>query len=307
MSKFVWRVPEPLSSIDVVLDDHATTRLRQHGNPQGHRLLLSHGNGLAIDFYYPFWSLLERDFELFVYDLRNHGWNELGQEEDHHMFSLVSDVDIILDTIDDQYGVKPVVGVYHSISALIALLFSSSLLSVSKERLSRGFDGLILFDPPIHRPGTSREEFDAAVEKTARQIRNKSSRFDSLEQYLELLDFFPTFSRFVPGAKELMAATLLKESEGQDGYVLRCPPPYEARIGEYMRAYAEQTDLNELPCPTRIVGADPLLPFSYLPTVDLSDMLCVDFDFIPEATHYMQVEKPRVCADYVYDFLKIQY
>ena len=304
MSESNFRLPSPLSTTAVVLDDHATTSIRQHGNPDGPRLLLSHGNGLAIDFYYPFWSLLEADFELFIYDLRNHGWNELGQEEDHNMFSLVSDVDIILDTIDHCYGVKPVIGVYHSISALISLLFSSSVLSSTLIKRSRGFDGLILFDPPLHQPGVSREEFDAAVDKTARMRRNRTARFDSLEQYLELLEYFPAFSRFVPGAKELMADTLLRRENDGIGYELRCPPAYEARIAEYVRAFAEQTDLDELPCPTRIIGADPLLPSSYLPSVDLSDMLSIDFDFVPDTTHYMQVEQPRACADYVYDFAK---
>ncbi|MCY4095887.1 MAG: hypothetical protein OXG05_12280, partial [Gammaproteobacteria bacterium] len=56
-------------------------------------------------------------------------------------------------------------------------------------------------------------------------------------------------------------------------------------------------------CPVRITGADPVLPFSYLPTVDLSHMLHVDFDFVPETTHYMQIEKPRECAQYVRTFV----
>ena len=57
-SETVWEVPEPLSVCEVHLDDRTITTVRRHGNPAGPRLVLSHGNGLAIDLYYPFWSLL---------------------------------------------------------------------------------------------------------------------------------------------------------------------------------------------------------------------------------------------------------
>ncbi|MXW53402.1 MAG: alpha/beta hydrolase [Gammaproteobacteria bacterium] len=297
-----WQVPEPLSICEISLDLENRSFVRQHGNPSGPRLVLCHGNGLAIDLYYPFWSLLEPDFELFVYDLRSHGWNEVSKEEDHNLFSLVSDLDTILHEIEQHYGIKPVVGVYHSLSAMISLLLSSPVMATSIDRRSREFSGLVLFDPPMHRPGKSHSEFDEAVEGTARIARRRTESFDSLEQYQELLDFFPAYSRLVPGAKELMGQTILRESRGGD-YRLRCPRDYEARIIEYVRAFAGQADLDKLPCPTKIVGADPLLPTSYLPTVDFSDMLSVDFDFIPETTHFMQIEKPSECAEYVHEFM----
>ena len=41
-------------------------------------MLLTHGNGLAADLYYPFWSLLAERFDLLLYDLRSHGWNSVG-------------------------------------------------------------------------------------------------------------------------------------------------------------------------------------------------------------------------------------
>ncbi len=53
----VWEVPEPLATLDVRVDDDTVIRVRRHGNPDGPRLVLGHGNGLAIDVYYPFWSL----------------------------------------------------------------------------------------------------------------------------------------------------------------------------------------------------------------------------------------------------------
>ena len=265
--------------------------------------MLSHGNGLAIDLYYPFWAQLENDFDLFVFDLRNHGWNDVSSIEDHNVISFVTDLDQILNEIDAQFGQQPIVGVFHSLSALVALLYTSSLISDSLVSHTEGFKALVLFDPPMHRPGKSHVEFDEAVEVTARRTRNRTHRFNSREQLLELLNFFPSYSRLVPGARELMANSLLRKSPDWEGYELRCPPPYEAKIVDYIRAYADQVDLDKLPCPVRITGADPVLPFSYLPTVDLSHMLHVDFDFVPETTHYMQIEKPLECAQYVRSFM----
>ena len=60
ISEKVWEIPEPLSVHEVNMEDGAVIFLRRHGNPAGPRLVLSHGNGLAIDLYYPFWSLLLR-------------------------------------------------------------------------------------------------------------------------------------------------------------------------------------------------------------------------------------------------------
>ncbi|MXW53595.1 MAG: hypothetical protein F4X44_01605 [Gammaproteobacteria bacterium] len=99
-----------------------------------------------------------------------------------------------------------------------------------------------------------------------------------------------------------MAQTTLRKSSG-GGHELQCPPDYTARVIESVRAYAGQMDFDALPCPTRIIGADPLLPTTYLPTVDFSDMFSVAFDFIPKTSLYIQIKQPRKCAEYVREFV----
>ena len=47
----VWQVPDPISIHEVTVDGKTVIRLRRHGNPQGPRLIMCHGNGLAIDLY----------------------------------------------------------------------------------------------------------------------------------------------------------------------------------------------------------------------------------------------------------------
>ena len=77
---------------------------------------------------------------------------------------------------------------------------------------------------------------------------------------------------------------------------MRCPREYEAQIIDYSRSYSVLVDFDELECPTKVIGADPTLPYSYLPTLDLRDMVTVDYDFLPETTHFFPLEQPAMSA-----------
>ena len=288
----VWEIPEPLSVREVRLDDRTVTTVRQHGNASGPRLVLSHGNGFAIDLYFPFWSLLADDHELIVYDIRNHGWNSVGELSDHNVPTLIRDHDLILDTVDRVYGNKPTAGIFHSLSSIVPLLSSADL-----------YTALILFDPPLCRPGASQVELHAAAEKGAAQVRRRGYRFKSREDFADFLRYIPAFARVVPGVRELVAQTTLRQSADGEAYELRCPREYEAQLMDYTRSFFPLVDLESLACPTKIVGADPTLPYSYLPTFDLSNVMKVDYDFIPEATHLLQLERPGECAAAVREFL----
>ena len=288
----VWELPDPISVHDVLVDEDTSIVLRRHGNPEGPRLVLCHGNGLAIDLYYPFWSLLCDDFDIIVYDLRNHGWNKVGTMGRHNVPTLVKDHDRVMEEIDSIHSPKPKVGVFHSVSALVSLLSPTG---------GSGFKARILFDPPLCKPGRSYEEFDIAATRTSAITRRRTERFESMEQFVELLGFSPIFLRVVPGVLDLMARTTLRRE--REGFGLRCPRDYEAIIIDYASSFAVLVEFDKLVCPTKVIGADPTLPYSYLPTLDLSDMLSVNYDFLPDATHFLPIEKPQDCADIVRDFV----
>ena len=289
-----WEVPEPLSTHDVQVDDDTVIRLRRHGNPEGPRLVLSHGNGLAIDLYYPFWSLLADDFDLILYDLRNHGWNAISSLQSHNIPTLVQDHDKIMDAIDLHYGDKPKVGIYHSVSALISLL---------SPRKGRDFAARVLFDPPLCKPGRDHREFEEAASTLSSISRSRMARFKNREDFAFLLSFFPVFELIVPGGHDLFAMTTLRENDREELYELCCPPEYEAQIIEYAGAFAVLVDFESQVCPTKVIGADPTLPFSYLPTLDLSDVFTVGYDFLPDATHFLQLEKPDQCVEVMLEFI----
>ncbi len=106
---------------DAIMDDGAAIRLRRHGNPAGPRLVLAHGNGFAIEAYYPFWRLLATDWDLVIYDQRNHGWNPAHDVARHDLPGFVADLDRLRTLIDERFGARPTVGVFHSISAITAI------------------------------------------------------------------------------------------------------------------------------------------------------------------------------------------
>ena len=98
------RIPDPLESAQIRMADGAPITLRRHGNPSGARIVFSHGNGLAADLYYPFWSLLTDRFEIILYNYRSHGWNPVWNRQTHTFPTMVGDSQRIVRAIDDHFG-----------------------------------------------------------------------------------------------------------------------------------------------------------------------------------------------------------
>ena len=63
-------------------------------------------------------------------------------------------------------------------------------------------------------------------------------------------------------------------------------------------------DFGSLASPTKVIGADPTLPYSYLPTLDPSEGFAVGYDFLPDATHFLLLEQPEECVRVMREFLE---
>ena len=291
----VWQIPEPISTHRVQVDDDTAIILRRHGNPAGPRLVLSHGNGLAIDLYYPFWSLLADDFDLVVYDLRNHGWNDVGALEDHSFDAFARDHDRIAEAIDGLYGAKPKVGVFHSIAALAGLHLPSR---------GSNYSALVLFAPPLCNRGAGYGDFEQLSIRMADMLRVRTPWFQAREELAELHTYLPYYQRAVPGVLELVARTTLRESATGQGYELRCPREYEARIWDHAPGPAVSVDFGSLRCPTKIIGADPAMDPDR-PAFDFRDAgtAGVEHEVLPGTTHFLQLEKPEECVAAMLRFL----
>lgn len=292
-----WHVPDPLATAEVPMVDGGTIVLRRHGNPAGQRLVISHANGLSSDAYLPFWSLLAGQFDIIVYDLRNHGANPLGALMDHNVAMMAQDNRRIVRAIDQHFGEKPKIGVFHSLSAAAAVLYAIE---------EDAYAALVLFDPAICPPGSGnarRESLRTMGQRMAEQAGGRQPGFARWQELAAAYRRSRAFARVRPGVADLLARTTLRPAPDGGGLELSCPPAYEARMLERMYDWAIVTNLETLRCPVKVIGGDPLAPFSFLPTVDLDLIAKVGYDFIPETTHFLQIEEPEECAALMIEFL----
>ena len=254
------------------MPDGALVYVRRHGNPTGQRLLLSHVCGLATDSYLPFWSLLLDRFDLFLFDQRSHGWNPPGDIRNQNIPTFVRDCEVVLRAIGSNFGERPVMGFFHSISALVALLH---------EERWKGFSGMVLFDPPIQPPGGRPEDLVEVGEEMSIAAHRRRDRFRTRRQYASLVKRLPIYRRLPPGMPDLIAATTLRSAQDGTGYELCCPREYEAQVYKYLFGWAMRVDLQRISCPVKVLGADPTEPYSFMPTANLSHLIDINYDFLP--------------------------
>ena len=114
------------------------------------------------------------------------------------------------------------------------------------------------------------------------------------------------FERMSPGALDHFARATLRRKNDGAAWELCCPREYEAQINEYFFCWAMMADLNSISCPMKVIGADPTVPHSYMPSTDMTELLSVDYDFVPVSTHLLQLEEPETCATLAIDFIEKQ-
>ena len=290
-----WQLPEPIDVLEVPMSDGALVYVRRHGNPEGPRLLLSHGCGLAIDTYLPYWAPLLDRFDVFLFDLRSHGWNAPGPQRAQNIPTFVRDMENILRSIGRNHEEKPVIGAFHSLSGLVALLH---------EEQWKGFAGLMLFDIPILPPGGRPEDLVEMGEEMSAIARRRRWRFGSKEEYAHRISGSTVYQRLPVPVIDLIAETTLRRAPDGFYYELCCPWEYEAQVYDYLFGWAMRVNLNKVSCPVKVVGADPTVPFTFMPSMDLSQLIGLDYDYLPDATHFLQLEEPQKCVDLTLEFLE---
>jgi pimeloyl-ACP methyl ester carboxylesterase len=286
-------VPTPHETFDLTMADGAPIRVRRHGNPKGPRLVLCHGNGFAIDAYVPFWSLLTDRFDVVLYDQRNHGQNPRYKLEAHDVPSFVSDMEEIFHAIRNRLGTVPTVGVFHSISAVTSIWHAL--------QYGKRWDALVLFDPALI-PGPGLPEHDVARTFELGLARWSKSRPNHFSDPTELAARFSksySLRRWVPGAHELMARSILRQERETGQWSLCCPPECESRVYTTNSALHLTHRLNELPLPLKLICADPDQTDAQAPAKvgrSLHALYGCPYKAIPDTSHLLLIEKPAECA-----------
>jgi pimeloyl-ACP methyl ester carboxylesterase len=296
-----FEIPAPSMTFEVLLEDGARLRMRRHGNAEGVRLLVTHGNGFAADAYYPYWRQLLPDFDVLVFDFRNHGQNVPVVPANHTYAQLARDLERVVRAVDERLGRKKTAGIFHSMSGRTAM----------KHAIEIGWrwDALVLFDPPdVPPPGhpqyAAMEVFENRLTEWAKCRRR---RFGSVEELVAEYKGLRTTRNWVPGEHELMARAVLRRAPDGNGYELVCAPENEANI------YAEALTLNlwpkagEFGGPVKLIGCDPEMKGGTA-TGPANRALGIeggyDYDFVPGTGHLLQIEKPDECVALTLAFLR---
>jgi pimeloyl-ACP methyl ester carboxylesterase len=293
-------VRAPDEVLDLVMGDGATIRVRRYVRAGTARLLISNGNGFAVDGYYPFWGPLTERFEVVVFDVRNHGQNPLASSgRDGHTYAQMTlDLERIVRAITAHFGPRTSVGVFHSMSARTAM----------KHAIEIGFPwaALMLFDPPnVPPPGhRSYETMDVFERRLADWAMRRQDHFADPSELARQYAETRAHRTWVAGAHELMARAVLRLDEGGAGWVLACPRELEASI------YLQAMTLNLWPPaeayggPVKLIGADPEARGA---PAFANRTLAEDFGYVYEAIegtgHLLQIEKPEECRAAMLRFL----
>jgi pimeloyl-ACP methyl ester carboxylesterase len=276
------------------MTDGAIVRLRRHGDPDGPRIALSHGNGLAIEAYYPFWSLLLDRFDVILFDVRNHGQNPLHREDGHNWPQIASDFETLYRGIQTSFGAKRTAGIFHSLSSVAAS--EHSIVTADAGEPAR-WDPLVLMDPPLFPPpGHPLSNADReAMHMMGQLARRRVETVDRPEAFARQLIANEMFSRWKTGAHLLHARSIFRE--GADGrWHLVCPKLWEAHIFETNLDPRIWPRLKELSVGVKLVGADPSVKALEMPAVlthALAEDQGLDYTMIPDSTHFLQLERPE--------------
>jgi pimeloyl-ACP methyl ester carboxylesterase len=279
------------------MNDGAVIRIRQHGNREGPRLALSHGNGLAIDGYLPFWGPLRARYELILFDFRNHGRNPTQRIDHHNWPTFVGDLEHIFHLVQREFGEKRTVGVFHSLSAVSAAMHT--------QRMGRRWDPLVLFDPPFYpRDGhplraSQASDVEAIAGRAERRTPSYKDPLDLARQFSKY------FTRWQPAAYELMARATLRRDEASGEYVLACPREFEAHVFRSNRDTSVWTGLAHMPVAVKLICADPKLELGVPALIGkaLAEEAGVAYQAIAETTHFLQIERPAECICAMEQFL----
>jgi pimeloyl-ACP methyl ester carboxylesterase len=294
-----FELPVPSKTFEVALDDGARIKMRRHGNAAGPRLLLAHGNGFASNAYFPYWRHLLPNFDLIIFDFRNHGENVPVEPSNHHYEQLSRDLERVVQATRAELGEKRTAGIFHSMSARTAM----------KHAIEIGWrwDALVLFDPPdVPPPGHPNfEAMKIFEEKLVEWARGRRRRFASIDELTnEYLQSRAT-RNWVPGVHALMARSVLRKDPDGDGYILVCAPENEAAI------YAQALTLNLWPRASdyggsvKLIGADPNLkggPATGPANRALAIEGAYDYSFVEGTGHLLQIEKPEECIRLTLEF-----
>ncbi len=286
---------------EIALPDGALLKIQQRRRAGAVRVVFSHGAGLAIAGYESFVQALSLGYEVVSFDLRGHGTNSTAALPDDGILDrLTDDMEAIWHHLAERLDPAPTVGVFHSISGILAL----------RQIMEFGprWAALALLDPPMTPPAGHRL-MPMKQDATAVMIRRTAKRrhrFEDAREYAADLARRPEFGGWQEGTHLLLAAATLRPDEGAGGSVLIVPPETEAQIYRENVLPGLAPTLPGLSLPLRMICSDPEGRYaSPIPTLceAIARDCGIGFETVRNTTHMLPLEQPQACADAVAAFL----
>jgi pimeloyl-ACP methyl ester carboxylesterase len=284
-------------AFQIPLEDGATASVRVYGH--GPRVICSHGNGLAIDAFQSFWRLFTDDYETVVFDFRHHGLSSPYRDAIPHVWpQLIRDYDAIMTGITRELGAAPSLGAFHSMSALTTLLHAAEYPSP--------WIGIVGFEPPA-TPPSHYPEFEIFRGDNSRLAERAAKRRSEFPDVQELYDSYRRSSAFAgvdDAGLQALAASTLRWNDDKQLYELACAREFEGSIFAMQYLEGAWERMCKVTVPVQIVTGQPKTGTS--PFNDIERAFARDggfaFTTVPDASHFMQMEKPAECAAIVRAF-----
>jgi pimeloyl-ACP methyl ester carboxylesterase len=293
--------PAAEDTFSVDMTDGTPIAVRRYGIGRGPCIVMSHGNGFAIDGYRVFWEPLAHHCELALFDLRNHGRNAPSTPDRHTYLQFATDIGSVQAGLRARLAPgRKLVGAFHSASARAAMKHAT--------QLGGTWDALVLFDPP-NVPPRGHALYDAmrAFElKLVEFAAGRPDRFDHADAMVAVFRESRAASRWLPQAVEDMGRAVVHPA-AEGGWTLACRRELEAMI--YLAALTMDLwpSASAFRCPVQLIGADPGLkgtPPTGLANQALAREHGYAYAAIAGTSHMLQVEQPEACRQAMQAFLE---
>ncbi len=296
-----FTLPAPSARADLTMKDGAIIRLRRYGKPGATRIVLGHGNGLAINAYAPFWLPLAESYDLVAFDMRNHGENPLHTQEGHIWENFFSDIEEVFQGIRAHFGPARTVAAMHSLSSMATLEHAY--------RHRDRWDAVCVFDPPMSPPAGHplMASQAAGFRQAVVACRAPAGDLRHARGTCGAVSAGRPSRRWRPEQAGLLArATSRRMPDGR--WTLCCPPAFEAYVFGCKKDPTLFHRMREIGVPLRIIAGDPASPFAS-PAAAVAkaahDEYGVDVAMVPDTTHFLQFEEPEACRDRLVAFLRM--
>ena len=191
------------------------------------------------------------------------------------------------------------IGAFHSMSARTNLKYALDG--------NRRLNGLIVFDPPMVPP-ESHALYGLMHSEERVLWRWSAGRPDAFNDPSELASAYAAsrmLSGWVDGAYDLMARSVLRRDDPGGKWRLVCSPARESEVYRQNAAMNIWPQPDEFPMPVFLMASDPDSGIPSAPAHAcraLRDECGWAYECVPGTGHFLQIQKPEVCAALTREF-----